>query len=459
MKSHRHSLIFSPLLFFSMKYTFKLLLFVCTLSAVGALHAQTLTLSPYSRYGLGDVFSFSSARTAGMGGIGIGSTAFFTPNRLNPASYSDFLFGNKIKRFDARRSTFDVSGFGVYSNQATKLGTADQATAGFRDLTYLFPSNKNVAFVAGFTPYSTVGYEITDTSRLYIPGDTLFTQVLYSGRGGLNQAYLGTATTFFKNKLRVGANAYVNFGNIQYEWVSGVFLANSNFVKVNQNTRMSGVGTLIGLQYQDTLKRDSTKNPILFRIGAISDLNLGIKSTRQTDYRSFSDTGGITDTLYKEQSQQLKLPQKYGFGFEFSRPYTWYIGADVLYQDWKNFQHFNEQSDLRQDLQIGLGGEWTPDLIGEKYFQRMSYRTGAFYHKTYLNYNSRSVDDFGWTLGLGLPMTRNKQFTGDFIGRFNLSVEVGKRGDLAYHPMREFYTRVRFGITISERWFVKRVVD
>ena len=93
-------------------YVFSLFL----LSTVVA-YGQTLTLSPYSRYGIGDVFSYSSTRNAAMGGIGIGSSALYTTNRLNPASYVDFLNHNPQGRFDLRRTTLDLSGFSTFSRQ------------------------------------------------------------------------------------------------------------------------------------------------------------------------------------------------------------------------------------------------------------------------------------------------------------------------------------------------------
>lgn len=427
-----------------------------------SIFSQTLTLSPYSRYGVGDVFSYSSTRNAGMGGIGIGSTAVFTPNRLNPASYADFLFYNSRKRFDLRRTTLDVGGFAMYSSQSTKLGTSNQTTAGFRDLSYLFPSNKKIAFVAGFTPYSTVGYSVIDTARVMSDADTLLTQISYKGKGGINQFYIGAGTAFLKNKLRVGGNLYFSFGNIQYEWISAIADVQSNLVRTTKTTRMNGFGALLGVQYQDTLKRDSTGAPILFRIGGISDIGFPMNGTQITEYASYNSSNGVIDTLGKEETQKVVLPQKWGLGVEFSKPLVWYVGADVLYQNWQNFRYFNSASTLRKDIQVSLGGEWTPNFTGDKYYQRVSYRTGAYYHKTYIalpTSPNQPINDMGFTVGFGLPMSKSKQFLGDFIGRFNLSAEVGQRGNLQYHPLKEFYTRVRFGITISERWFVRRVVD
>ncbi|MBX7243072.1 MAG: hypothetical protein K1X92_15115 [Bacteroidia bacterium] len=434
---------------------------------LGTARAQTLTLSPYSRYGIGDVFSYSSTRNAAMGGIGIGASALYTPNRMNPASYVDFLNYNPKGRFDSRRTTLDISGFSTFSRQELQKdlpegqNVANQSTAGFRDMSYLFPSNKKVAIAIGFSPYSTVGYVIADTFRLQRE-DTVASlgQIDYSGRGGLNQGYIGGGTSFLNNKLRVGANLYYAFGNIQYEWLSRLAVAGVNEVRTTNSTYIRGGGALIGVQFQDTLRNDSVSGPLVLRIGGVSDVSMFMNAKRLTEYTTIGFTSSVNDTLGSgEESQNIKIPQRWGVGFELSKPLKWYVGADVMLQNWKNFQYFNDASDLRQDLQIGVGGEFTPDYLGDKYFQRINYRAGAFYHKTYLNYGGRPITDNGISFGIGLPMSKSKQPLSDFLGRFNLSVELGKKGNTQYHLMQEWYGRVRFGITVSERWFVRRVVD
>ncbi len=445
------------------KAFFYIFTFILLGTSFAPLKGQTLTLSPYSRYGIGDVFSYSSTRNAAMGGLGIGASALYTPNRMNPASYVDFLNYNPKGRFDLRRTTLDISGFSTYSRQELQKdnSVSNQTTAGFRDISYLFPSNKKIVLTAGFAPYSTVGYLIADTFRIQ-RDDTLanLAQIDYTGRGGLNQGYIGFGTSCLKNRLRVGSNLYYAFGNIQYEWRSRVAVAGVNEVRTTKSTYIRGGGIHLGVQYQDTLRRDSMGVPLIVRVGAVSDLSLFMNAKRLTEYASISFSSVVNDTLGTgEESQRIKIPQRYGFGFEFSKPLKWYAGADVMIQNWKNFQYFNDPSDLRQDIQIGVGGEFTPNYIGDKYFQRINYRAGAYYHKTYLNYDGHPIHDNGITFGFGLPMSKSKQPMSDFLGRFNLSVELGKKGNTQYHLMQEWYTRVRFGITVSERWFVRRVVD
>ena len=53
-----------------------------------SLSAQNESNSPYSRFGLGDVQTFSSAAQSAMGGVGVASYDPLYINVSNPASYS-----------------------------------------------------------------------------------------------------------------------------------------------------------------------------------------------------------------------------------------------------------------------------------------------------------------------------------------------------------------------------------
>lgn len=429
--------------------------FVCFILVSFYGFSQNLTLSPYSRYGIGDVFSYSNVRSAGMGGVGIATSTVFSPNRYNPASYSDFFLTTTRTKNTLRRTSLDVSGFANVNALSTEKGKGTQSTAGFRDLTFVFPSNKKLAIAMGFAPYSAVGYTVQDTFRTQIDDTTKILSIIqYQGRGGLNQAFIGGATSFWGHRIRLGANAYYAFGNVQNEWSSYLFYSGAVATTTTRTSFMNGVGALVGVQYQDTLKKDSTNGSILLRVGLVTDYNVTMNASRVTLYG-----GTIKDTLGTEAKSAISVPTKYGVGFELSKPLKWYVAGDLLYQNWKNFNYFNDSIVYGSDLQAGLGGEYTPNMLGDKYFQRISYRGGAYFHKTYLSYGDKSLTDQGISLGVGIPMSRSKQAYSEYIGRFNLSVELGQRGSLGSQPLSELYSRFRFGITISERWFVRRVVD
>ncbi|MBL0018540.1 MAG: hypothetical protein IPP17_19400 [Bacteroidetes bacterium] len=81
-----------------------------------------VAISPYSHYGLGDIFSTSRHRNFGMGRIGIGAYDQSSINQLNPASYADL-----------RLTTFDFNGFATYSKQSSNINEQGLSTSGFHN--------------------------------------------------------------------------------------------------------------------------------------------------------------------------------------------------------------------------------------------------------------------------------------------------------------------------------------
>lgn len=86
---------------------------------MGALAAGFLTTgffasaqsnSPYSRYGLGDLFPQNNVTTRGMGGITAGYSDPYSINFNNPASYAGFQSSieAKTKKQQGGRMVFDV---------------------------------------------------------------------------------------------------------------------------------------------------------------------------------------------------------------------------------------------------------------------------------------------------------------------------------------------------------------
>jgi hypothetical protein len=58
---------------------------ICLVLQFTSLHSQTSTLSPYSRFGVGDLLFSGFANQRSMGGTGIGSVSANRINFLNPA--------------------------------------------------------------------------------------------------------------------------------------------------------------------------------------------------------------------------------------------------------------------------------------------------------------------------------------------------------------------------------------
>lgn len=420
-----------------------ILLLIASMS--GTLMAQELTLSPYSRYGVGDIVNSSSTRNAAMGGIGVATDNYFTVNRINPASAADLLF-----------TTLDISGFGQYSRLSSETASENQFTSGFQNLAMGFPSNKKLVVTMGFSPYSVIGYNISAQREVML--DTIQTEVTsYQGEGGLNQAFIGAASRLMKNKLRIGANFYYSFGNSNYAREAYLLTGagESQPVLVQEDIFVGGVGFQGGFIYVDTL---SKKSNTILRIGGTIDYTTPLNGERLI----VLDNDRIVDTLVNDEGA-IRLPAKYGTGIMIHRPGHWSLGLDFIYQDWETLEYFTESPDLGTETRISVGGEWIPKFDGRGYLGRMRYRFGGYMRDTYITFNDTRVKDTGFTFGIGLPasLKGSSRFDqGRASSQVNFAFMVGKRGNLSDGlPLEEFYVRMRVGINLNDRWFVKRVVD
>ncbi|WNJ16159.1 hypothetical protein [Pontibacter sp. G13] len=432
----------------------RVILLACSLLVLIApqVAAQQLTLSPFSRYGIGDIFGATSVRNAGMAGIGAGTDNFFTINRLNPASYADLVF-----------TTAEISVYGQYTNFETSNSSANSFTGGFHDAAFAFPS-KYVTFVLGFAPYSAVGYDL-EFSRTLESNENLIEGVQYKADGGLNQAFFGAGFRLLDSRLKIGANFQYIFGNTEYTWRSTLIdTANTSSVfrtiGINQDVFVNGINLQGGITYTDTLS--SAKNT-LFRIGAVYEHNFGLRGDRFTTYNNVA----VLDTLRNLEEGDIVLPDKLTAGFSIFKRGHWTVGADVTYQDWTNFEYFSDSASLNQslgpELRFALGGEIIPNYSARGYLKRIAYRFGVYYEQSYIELADQAVEDYGFSVGFGLPagLKGNSRLNpGRGVSRINLAFQLGRRGNLVQNDLlEELYASIRLGFSLNERWFVKRVVD
>lgn len=429
-----------------------LFLFICIeFLSFFSLKAQELTLSPYSRFALGDILSGSTTRNAGMGGIGIAADNYFSINSLNPASYADMYF-----------TTLDFGGFWQSSQLKSPSSEGTQTTAGFQNLAFAFPSNGKFVLAAGFSPYSAVGYKVSTLNPFQAGDSTYLEDTEYSSSGGLNKVFFGGALRLLDNRLRVGANFQYSFGNTRYEWKkqiidadSSVAIPNFRAIQVIEDAFLSGWLTQVGVIYVDTL---NASNFTMIRFGATIDYNLNLDGDRFTAF-----SNGITaDTINSVEEGKADLPTKFAVGVMITQLSKWSLGIDASYQDWENFKYFTDNTDLGKEIRLAIGGEYTPQFQSLKYYKRINYRAGAYWRQTYINVGGEAVQDFGVTFGLGIPagLKGNRPSQGRAVSRFNISAELGRRGSVdGAQQLSEAYARIRFGVNLNDRWFVRRVVD
>jgi hypothetical protein len=411
----------------------------------GLSYSQNSTLSPYSRFGIGDLTFKGFAYQRGMAGLSIGYTNPSTINVGNPASYA----------FDS----IMVMEIGVNS-EALFSRQNDVSTSGLNadlnSLAMAFPIVKNkLGFSFGIIPFSSTGYNIVSESKIDTLNQISDINYLYKGTGGYTKYYLGAGVKITKS-LSFGVNANYLFGNVinqrKEEFTNSIFF-NTNY---QDELSLSDFYFEYGINWKHSLKNDKS-----IAIGLTASPSQNISGERNILWLNYKKgaTGFdvIKDTVFLslENQGEVVMPASYGLGFCISKLNKWNYGADVKIQNWSEYESFGVKDNLNNSFSISAGGSYVPNnLISSKYASRIEYRFGAYFNKSYLNLNNNGdLNDVGVCLGVGLPIKRN------FQSKVNCSLQFGKRGTLSNNLVREQYIRLSIGLTFNEVWFIKKKYD
>lgn len=425
-------------------FSFVLSFIFCLLSSVFCIvTAQTTTSSPYSRYGIGDIQGSGLIQNMSMGGISQGINNPYNINISNPASYSSLQL-----------TTFETA---IHSNFSTLSTTTLANTVNSSSFGYLalaFPVSKKCGASLGLLPFSRVGYKISDEETRNDIGKIKY---LYEGTGGINQFYAGASYKIYKN-LSLGMNASYLFGLInKTRTVEIPDTSNIFFTSIKNNTTVSDFYFNYGLQYTDSLKKDWVATVGI--TGALSS-KIKINNDTLTNRYLYTSTGSVAvlDTIqYNVDNDKTKgyftLPAYFGIGVAFKKNTKWLIGIDYTIQNWSNYKMIEQNDGLVNSWKIATGVQYVPKADAMKgYFKLVQYRMGLYYSNTNLQINGNRLNDYGFSLGLGLPVRRA-------LSTIHLAVIVGQRGTTANGLLQEQYTRFSVGFTLNDKWFLKRKYD
>jgi hypothetical protein len=415
-------------------------LFFFMMFSVASIWAQTGSVSPYSRFGLGDLQFNGYFINQHMGGMGTALRDSLRINPLNPASYN------------ALRLT--TSELGIIHNQmylsTTKLSETNNATY-LSHLAIAFPMGNKMGLSIGIHPFSSLGYDIVS----YEEKDSIGTmRYIYQGKGGVNAFKLGYSIEVLKG-LSFGLNSTFYFGNS--DRVSSVEFDSLDYfnTRVTKNARMGNFYFLLGGQYAIDLRADRFIN-----LGATYGLSRDFEveydySVITYEYTS-QGTVVVKDSIISRQDQLTKiaLPTEFSLGVSTGKKNSWMVGGDYHWRNWASFVDQELGDSLVDGFRFSLGGSWIPDFYSPTgYFKKTQYRFGAFYEKSPLNVNGNDIYNYGMSFGLGLP------FYSKTLSTMNVGVQLGQRGTLENDLIRERYIRVSLGVTFNEKWFVRRKID
>lgn len=388
---------------------------------------QEGTSSPYSFYGIGNIRFKGALENRSMAGLAIAPDSIHI-NLQNPAGYSDL-----------KLTSFSLGG--TYNTTSQKTNT-QSGSARRTTLDYMavgLPLGK-LGMGFGLIPYSSVGYKIQTISE-----DASQNSKRMDGTGGLNKVFLGFGYKLGEN-LSVGADAQYNFGKIK----TTSFVIDSNITNGTSEVNtaiLSGINFNLGLMYQTKITK---KMSLYSSLSYTPESALASQNTRE-----IAISGDNPSKL--EDARSLKLPSKLSFGAGVGEIRKWLLGAEVNLQSTGNLVNFyNEVYNPSYNVVYGkgskysIGGYFIPNYKSyTSYAKRITYRGGLKYEKTGLIIDSESINDMGFTLGIGMPLS------GTF-SNINFGFELGKKGTTTSNLVQENYANINIGFSLNEKWFEKR---
>ena len=267
---------------------------------------------------------------------------------------------------------------------------------------------------------------------------------------------------YFKNAAAQGfADAQYNFGNINAQNISirydalGLPIQYAS-MEVNRSIA-NGVNFNIGLSFHSKLNNKIN----LFSSATFtpsSEINLTnsrfISLVQSNNGVNFAQVGEAIEVTVP--STKLKLPSKLTFGIGIGDSKKWIIGTELAFQSSSNFgNRFNDISNVNYQnaTKFTLGGYYIPNYKSfTNYLSRIVYRGGFRFENTGLVINYNEINDAAVTLGLGMPLR------GAF-SNINLGFEYGNRGTKSGGLVNENYMNFNVGLSLNDRWFVKRKYD
>ena len=417
--------------------------------------AQQGTASPYSFYGIGSLTFKGTVENRSMGGLSIYMDSIHM-NLRNPAGYA----GRNLEYYNYESRPVKYTVGGSHSSLNLKSETSsDKASTSTLDYFALSVPVGKFGFGFGLMPYTSVGYKlesIDDDDRI---------SNRFNGQGGINKAFLGFGYQITDN-LSIGIDANYNFGNIQNSTIEFVFdndgLPLQTQSREDNRSDLSGLSFNLGLSYRTML---NDKLELMSGLTLTPESNLTSKNERSfSTIRVISNTeqalpintvdadlaaSGLLET-------DLTMPSKFSIGAGIGQPRKWFAGAEYTSQKTSNFSNplYTSDATIYEDAsKFSLGGFYIPQYNSfSSYFKRAVYRAGLRYEKTGLNINSESINEFGISFGIGLPV-------GNAISNANLGFEIGQRGTTNSNLIQENFINIQLSLSLNDRWFQKRKYD
>ncbi|MFK7756060.1 MAG: hypothetical protein AB8B53_03925 [Flavobacteriales bacterium] len=431
------------------------ILVVLVLSALQCL-SQLNTLSPYSRFGLGELEQQNSIFGLGNSGAVVSRSPYFSVNSRNPASYSSLIH-------PTFQTGITVSNFELSANGETNRNYLSKLS----EISIGLPFGKGFAAAFGVLPYSSVGYDL-EADGGTLPDGTPVTYE-YSGSGGLTNGFLGFSyqkrflkeqivrnskgvevdtVRYLASSIAGGLNGNLLFGDVSYE--RNVVYASSDYYQRLETSGMSlaDANLTFGLLYTRNLvttyrsyKSESVKEKDL-------DVTIGVaftpkhssspQNTRLVGYGRYDNTLSeaiFLDTIsYFSSDGELTIPALLEagatFSFQNAKSRELNVSFQVSMQDWNKFNNSLDgpgvSGVLGDATMFRVGLEYTPKPLTETnlpWYKKTLIQVGARTGTSYLSLGGESFTESAVSAGISIPFLGSRT-----LSRINLGMDFGYRG-------------------------------
>lgn len=428
----------------------------------GFSQAQKNTDSPYSRYGIGTLNEVAFNGNFGLGGAGIAWRPFqYKPliydslsrsnanindrgsnfiNTVNPASFSNI----SLTTFEASLVSRNVD---YTSGGQSRTGTNTQ----FSHMSLGMPLGEKMGLAFGLKPHSFIGYDYSTQAEIETTDDLV--NYVYEGSGGVSEVFLGLGYEFLKN-FSVGATGSYYFGQliddrrVVFE-ESGTGFFNS---LDERNRRVSSVSYKLGLQYFKHLNDDY--RVVVGVILSPQDQFNATETRLLRNYLGDAGTESFADTALFRDETSIKVGNAsiFGVGVAFEKKHNWMLTADLKLSAWgsEELALGVERAD-GQSIHVGFDKYVNTSAFGA-YLGKIGYRTGFRYNSSIIKIENEDISEFGISFGLTLPLRKT-------FSTLNLGAELGQRGKDEGGLTKENFFKLQVGVTINDKWFIKRKYD
>jgi hypothetical protein len=398
-------------------------------------------LNPYSYYGIGELIPGNHVAQLGMGNTSICWFDSLSVNPANPASfanlkYTAFNFALRTKIQHLKQDSLSTYGafpsFGYFNLAFTNGKSKMRWGSGF-----------------GLIPVSEIGFR----NEYVFKTDSVERTELFEHSGGFSKFYLTNSVRLF-NHLNLGFNLNYFFGN-KFLYNSLSFNSESQHLGVVSEIK-DNFGKLsvdFGAQYQASFGKDYS-----LIIGSTYSLPVELKQFERRITRTYLNLGSsiyYRDTLFKYEQDinSVTIPATFGAGVMLKKSRTLSVAADFRMEFWSDFTPAASSYTLNDLTEIKLGGEYKPvPVIGASYFNKMTYRFGTKYVKSYLNVKGEDFQRNSLCFGAGFPLPKS-------YSTINLGFEIGTMGTEKNNLIKENFCNIGFDIRVNDIWFSKSKID